>query len=279
MSKRTKMLATLGLVIVIIGGVIFAWYNLSGKTEQGNSNDTEVVQVDETQVAEEEKFEWVDIEDPSSNPMIVSNPCNIYAEPREDATVLGSLSAEQTGTNIAYAYDKDKSEGGIHLGWNKVNFGGIEGYVSLMDVSYDVPMETDDVVAEEVTTEEAKDGVSETESIVEAEPKAEETKKEEAKKDEPKKEEPKKEEPKQEEPKKEEPQQQAETPVSQPEPQPAPQESAPQPAPEPAPQAQNNNGVDPEVQALLESLGAFENHVTETAPAGNETVNWGTTVE
>lgn len=230
------MLATLGLVIVIIGGVIFAWYNLSGKTEQGNPNDTEVVQVEETEVVEEEEFEWVDEKDPSSNPMIVSNPCNIYAEPREDATVLGSLSAEQTGTNIAYAYDKAKSEGGIHLGWNKANFGGIEGYVSLMDVSYDVPMETDEVVAEkttteETTTEEAKDGVSEAESIVEAEPKAEETKKEEPKKEEPKKEEPKKEEVKKEETKKEEPQQQAETPAPQPEP-------APEPAPTPAPQAQ-----------------------------------------
>ncbi|MBR6771552.1 MAG: hypothetical protein IKM28_10070 [Lachnospiraceae bacterium] len=52
------------------------------------------------------------------------------------------------------------------------------------------------------------------------------------------------------------------------------------PTPEPTPQAQNTNGVDPEVQALLESLGAFENYVTETAPAGNETVTGlGITVE
>jgi hypothetical protein len=220
--------------------------------------------------------------------MLVSNPCNIYAEPREDATVLGSLSAEQTGTNIAYAYDKAKSEGGIHLGWNKVNFGGIEGYVSLMDVSYDVPMETDEVVAEETTTEEvsteaSKDGVSETESIVETEPKADETNEEETKKEEPKKEEPKKEEPKKEEPKEE---QKAETPAPQPES--APQEPAPQPSPEPAPQAQTNSsdiptntGLSPEQIALLQQWSQDSaNNPVVSAPAGNE--NWsgsGITVE
>lgn len=276
MSKRTKMLATLGLVIVIIGGVIFAWYNLSGKTEQGNSKDTEIVQVEET-IVEEEEFTWVDEEDISSNPMIVSNPCNIYAEPREDATVLGSLSAEQTGTNIAYAYDKAKSEGGIHLGWNKVNFGGIEGYVSLMDVSYDVPMETDEVVAEEstteestteeATTEEAKSGVSETESIVEAEPKAEETKKDESKKEEVTKDETKKD-----EVKKEEPQQQAETPAPQPEP-------APEPAPAPAPQAQTGvvDGIN--YDYLNQLMQQNQNNPIVSAPAGNTVGTGGYIVE
>ena len=256
MSKRTKMLATLGLVIVIIGGVIFAWYNLSGKTEQGNSNDTEVVQVDETketEVAEEEetevvkaeKFTWKEEASTAKEEMIVVRDTKIYSKPTRDydSQVLGDLALDQIGTNLASCL----SDEGVDLMWNKVDFNGVIGYVDILDVNFNVSLEDDWLANEPIEESESKGGVSsETESIAEVEETKTDDKSAEQLKDETKKEKTKTEEPKKEEPKKEEPKQQAETP-------------APQPTPAPQQQTGVVDGVNYD---FLNSLGTLEETTT-----------------
>ena len=213
MSKRTKMLATLGLVIVIIGGVIFAWYNLSGKTEQGNKQGTEIVQVDETketevveeeetEVVKAEKFTWKEEASTAKEEMIVVKDTKIYSKPTRDydSQVLGDLALDQIGTNLASCL----SDEGVDLMWNKVDFNGVIGYVDILDVNFNVSLEDDWLANEPIEESESKSGVSsETESVIEVEETKTDDKSAEQLKDEPKKEETKTEEPKKEEPKEE----------------------------------------------------------------------------
>lgn len=248
MSKRTKMLATLGLVIVIIGGVIFAWINLSGKTEQAVTPDTAIEQVvEETEVAEEEEkteFTWKEKASTAKEEMIVVKDTKIYSKPTRDydSQVLGDLALDQIGTNLASCL----SDEGVDLMWNKVDFNGVVGYVDILDVNFNVSLEDDWLANEPIEeAQEVESGVSsETESIIEVnEEKTEEKPVEEVKVEEPAKVEEKKEET------------------------PAP---APQPAPQPQQEQPKTGIVDGVNYDVLNSRGTLE-ETTTVGTVGNET--------
>lgn len=259
MQKRTKMLVTIGLIIVVIGGVVFTWSRLSKKDEQALTTDTAIEQVEATVVeeekVEEQEFIWKEEVSTAKEEMIVVKDTKIYSKPTRDydSQVLGDLALDQIGTNLASCL----SDEGVDLMWNKVDFNGVVGYVDTLDINFNVSLEDDWLANEPVEEAESANGVSsETESIVEVEETKTDDKSAEQLKDKSKKEEPKEEE------------QKVETPA--PEPAPAPQ-------PEPQAQAEQppmNTPAGPSFDSI--EIGTVGNTSAEEKEAIN---NLGITVE